>query len=673
MDMNKYLDVFIEEAREHLDNMNRCLLGLERSPADREKLDEIFRSSHTLKGMAGTMGFEKVSYLTHEMENILQDIKNEKYELSEGVIDVLFKSFDVLEEIIAGIAQNGVEKDIDLTEILNELKGRIYKPDDGISQEEPKKKEKLQEFNRYEKKIADEAKRQGFRVFKILIQLNEDCVLKSARAFVVFNNLEKYGEIIKTKPQVEDIEDEKFDDSFTIFLVTDKNKKFLEKILAGISELRKVEVDDVSELEEEAFEEKVSEKPEQNQNQSDTAEPLKNITKSNINFISKLKTRKTVRVDIERLDNLMNLVSELIIIKTRLEEIENKKHDDRREIYEAIEYMERITSNLHDAVMKVRMVPIAQVFNRFPRMVRDLAKELNKEIELRIKGEETELDRTVIDEIGDPLIHLIRNAVDHGIESTQERVKLGKPKKGIIDLLAYHDGNNVVIEIRDDGRGINKDKILEKVFEKGLFKKTDNIDQESILQFLFLPGFSTASKVTGLSGRGVGLDVVKTKIESLGGNIEVKTRKMQGTQFIIRLPLTLAIIQALLIKVGSEKYAIPLSSIRETVTINSNTLKNINNHMVTLFRNEVLPIVDLKVELGIESEGSYENELTVVIVKKGDKSLGLVVDDLVGQQEIVIKTLGNLLKGIDAIAGATILGNGNVALILDTNSFFKGV
>lgn len=672
MDMNKYLDVFIEEAREHLDNMNKCLLELERAPTNREKLDEIFRSSHTLKGMAGTMGFEKVSHLTHEMENILQDIKNEKYKLNEEVIDVLFKSFDVLEEIIASIIQNGVEEDIDLTEILNELKGKMDKPDGGIPPDGLKKKEKLQEFNRYEKKVVDEAKRQGFRVFKILIQLNEDCLLKSARAFVVFNNLEKYGEIIKTEPQVEDIEDEKFDDSFTIFLVTDKNKEFLEKMLAGISELRKVEVDDVSDLEEEAFVGKVSKKPDEIQDQNSTTESLENITKSS-SFASKLKTGKTVRVDIERLDNLMNLVSELIIIKTRLKEMENRKREDRKETYEAIEYMERITSNLHDAVMKVRMVPIAQVFNRFPRMVRDLAKELNKEIELRIQGEETELDRTVIDEIGDPLIHLIRNAVDHGIESTQERIKLGKPRKGIIDLMAYHDGNNVVIEIRDDGRGINKDKIFEKALEKGLIKRTDNVDQESVLRFLFLPGFSTADKVTDLSGRGVGLDVVKTKIESLGGNIEVKTRKMQGTQFIIRLPLTLAIIQALLIKVGLERYAIPLSSIRETVTINSNTLKNMNNHMVTLFRNEVLPIVDLKTKLGIESQGSYGKELTVVIVKKGDKSLGLIVDELIGQQEIVIKTLGNLLKGIDIIAGATILGNGNVALILDTNSFFKGV
>jgi len=672
MDMSKYLDVFIEEAQEHLDNMNECLLELEKDPTNREKLDEIFRSSHTLKGMAGTMGFERVSHLTHEMENILQDIKNEKYKLNEEVIDVLFKSFDVLEEIIAGITQNGVEEDIDLTEILKELKGVMEKSDGGIPQDELKKKGKLQEFNRYEKKVVDEAKKQGFRVFKILIQLDEDCLLKSARAFVVFNNLEKYGEIIKTEPRVEDIEDEKFDDSFTIFLVTEKNKEFLEKMLTGISELRKVEIDDLSDLEEEAFVGKVSKKTNEIQDQNNTAKTIENITK-NSSFASKFKTGKTVRVDIERLDTLMNLVSELIIIKTRLKEMENRKREDKKETYEAIEYMERIISNLHDAVMKVRMVPIAQVFNRFPRMVRDLSKELNKEIELRIQGEETELDRTVIDEIGDPLIHLIRNAVDHGIESTQERIKLGKPRKGIIYLMAYHDGNNVVIEIRDDGRGINKDKILERALEKGLIKRTDNVDSESILRFLFLPGFSTANKVTDLSGRGVGLDVVKTKIESLGGNIEVKTREMQGTQFIIRLPLTLAIIQALLIKVGLEKYAIPLSSIRETVTINSNTLKNVNNHMVTLFRNEVLPIVDLKTKLGIESQGSYGKELTVVIVKKGDKSLGLVVDDLIGQQEIVVKTLGSLLKGIDIITGATILGNGNVALILDTNSFFKGV
>lgn len=671
MDMNKYIDVFIEEAREHLDNLNACLLELEKNPDDMSQLDEIFRASHTLKGMAGTMGFEKVASLTHEMENILQDIRGGNKRLTTEIIDVLFKTFDVLDEIVNNIAEAGSEGDVDPSGVLEEFRKSVEGNTPPKSLKTANEDKGFLELNTYEQNIFSEAVERGLKVYKVEITLNEDCMLKSARAFVVFNSLEKLGEIIKTEPSVEDIEDEKFENKFTLYLVTERNQHSVNKALDSIAELKEIKIQNVSgaalsDVEQNApLTEKGLDKKE--------TEAKQNTSNSGDSFAAKLKTGKTVRVDIERLDNLMNLVSELIIIKTRLEEVESKKREEEKEIFEAIEYMERITSSLHDAVMKVRMVPIAQVFNRFPRMVRDLSKELNKEIDLIIQGEETELDRTVIDEIGDPLIHLIRNAVDHGIEPTHERVQLGKPQKGTINLMAYHDGNNVVIEIRDDGRGIDREKVLKKAAEKGLIKKAENYELDEALQFLFMPGFSTASKVTDLSGRGVGLDVVKTKIESLGGNIEVKTKEMQGTQFIIRLPLTLAIIQALLVRVDKEKYAIPLSSIRETVTIDSSTLKNINNNMATLFRNEVLPIVNLKEKLDIQTDEHCQKELTVVIVKKGDKSLGLVVDELIGQQEIVIKTLGNLLKNIDIIAGATILGNGNVALILDTNSFFKGV
>jgi two-component system chemotaxis sensor kinase CheA len=380
------------------------------------------------------------------------------------------------------------------------------------------------------------------------------------------------------------------------------------------------------------------------------------------------RPNKTIRVDIERLDTFMNLVSELIIIKTRLDEIDKDSNNSKRK--EAIEYLERITTNLHDTVMKVRMVPIENIFNRFPRVVHDLSRELVKDIDLVIEGSETELDRTVIDEIGDPLIHLVRNSVDHGIETPEERLKKGKKRQGIVKLKAYHDGNNVTIEISDDGKGIDSDKVLQNAIDKGLVKEEQRskLNEQDIISFLFHPGFSTKEKISDISGRGVGLDVVKTKIESLGGNIEVKTKKDQGTTFVIRMPLTLAIMQALLVEVADEEFAIPLNAIREIVLIQKSEVKKVQKLDAVLIRGNVVPIVRLDKIMGLESKKISSDEFILVIVKKGERDVGLVVDGLIGQQEIVIKSLGKFLKNIRYIAGATILGDGRVALILDINN-----
>ncbi len=366
----------------------------------------------------------------------------------------------------------------------------------------------------------------------------------------------------------------------------------------------------------------------------------------------------------------MNLVSELIIIKTRLEDIEDSK--TKQNMIEAVEYLERITTSLHDAVMKVRMVPIERVFNRFPRMVRDLSKELGKDISLYMTGEETEVDRTVIDEIGDPLIHLIRNSIDHGIEGPNERRKLNKPETGTVSLRAYPDGNNVVIEVQDDGKGIVVEDIKAKAISRNLITKdaADNMNDQELINLLFKPGFSTADKISDISGRGVGLDVVKTKIESLGGLVEVHSELNKGTKFIIRLPLTLAIIQALMVMVGDEKYALPLNSIKEITTIKSKDIRKVQNQEVVLYRNNTLPILRMNNILKVNLDLEDKDEIIVVVVKKGDKMAGLVVDDLIGQQEIVIKSLGKYLSGIKIIAGATILGNGQIALIVDPNSLF---
>jgi len=685
MDMKQYIEVFVEEAQEHLNNLNQYLLKLEVSPENPEYIDEIFRSSHTLKGMAGTMGYEKISEITHEMENVLQGIRNGEIKINSKTVDVLFECFDILENLVGSILQNGVEGNIDTSKVINRLKSvfeinesdeKDYNKDHnkGHDVDENKKTSRLN-FNEFEENLIKAAYEKKLNIFEIQISLNDDCLLKSARAFVIFKNLERIGEIIKTIPPVEDIEDEKFQKEFTLYLITSSAKEQIEKMLGSISEIQKIWVTPVDYTKKETI--PVKEKNDLKDGEYNTViveseqDPSKSISQ-------KLKTGKTVRVDIEKLDNLMNLVSELIIIKTRLEGIGENREIGIQELHEAVEYLERITTNLHDAVMKVRMVPIEQVFNRFPRMVRDLSKELNKEINLHIEGEETELDRTVIDEIGDPLIHLVRNAIDHGIETPEERKRQGKQANGNIILKAYHDGNNVVIEIDDDGKGIDLENVLAKAIEKRFItvKESKELSEQDILQFLFKPGFSTSERITDISGRGVGLDVVKTKIESLGGTIDIETIQGKGSKFIVRLPLTLAIIQALLVGVGTEKYAVPLNSIKETVTINSKNINRIKNQEITLFRGEVLPIIRLNELLDISgnifensaSNDFYNEDLTVVIVKKGEKLLGLAVDELIGQQEIVIKSLGKFLNNIKLIAGATILGDGQVALILDVNT-----
>ncbi|HQA60080.1 MAG: chemotaxis protein CheA [Tepidanaerobacteraceae bacterium] len=659
---NQYLDVFLEEAKEHIENLNKYLLELENNPSQ-EIVDEIFRSAHTLKGMSGTMGFTQLLELTHEMENLLQEIRSQEISVNEHIIDTLLKSVDILEELIHDVEEHGQEQERDIHMVLQMLKGKkAIGLDEAKVTPNENEENYVFSFNEYEERIIRKALEQGLYIWRVKVTLVDECLLKSARAFLVFKNLEAFGDIIKTEPSVQDIEDEKFDNEFTLYLITSKNKNDISQALSSVSELKSV---DVTSVEHNSIAVRKIESDKE-QNSLETVKTLASRQKTSKGTNGVRRTSKTLRVDIERLDNLMNLVSELIIIKTRLEDIKDNNYQAQRE---TIEYLERITSNLHDAVMKARMVPIENVFNRFPRVVHDLSRELSKKINLIIEGAETELDRTVIDEIGDPLIHLIRNAADHGIEYPQERVKKGKPEHGTINLKAYQDGNNVIIEVSDDGRGIDLSSVLTRALDVGLTsaEQAKNLKDYEIISYLFEPGFSTSSEVTDVSGRGVGLDVVKTKIESLGGSIETSFIKDKGTTFQIRLPLTLAIIQALMVLVGNEKYAIPLSSIRETVIVTKDQIKTVQKREVILLRGNVIPIIRLNQALETEKFDENQKELTLVIVKKGEKNVGLAVDDLIGQQEIVIKSLGKFLNDIEFIAGATILGNGEVALILDIN------
>lgn len=677
MDVSQYLQIFIEESKDNLQTLNENLLNLENNPTDTETLNAIFRVAHTLKGMAGTMGFVKMQKLTHTVENVLSEIRAGNVTVNSNIVDVLFQSLDALEnyvEEIVNTSNEGNEEYADLVGALGKIIEKtgnnseapsVKSVDQGKKTEEVvQSDEALIALPESQELVKNNAISMGMNVFQIKVVLSTGCVLKSARAFVLFTELERLGEIIHCVPSTQDIEDEKFDKDFTVVFVTKETSQKVEQTILGVSEIESVSIRayESTVVPNKVEEQKDVEKPEQKVNDAASEHPNNQNAKQ-------LLSNKTVRVNIDRLDTLMNLVSELIIVKTQLEGLEVGTGEVESNYNDSVEYLERITTSLHDAVMKVRMVPVETVFNRFPRMIRDISRKLGKEMELVMSGEETELDRTVIDEIGDPLIHLLRNAADHGLETTEERVNLGKPRKGTIKLQAYQDGNSVMIVVEDDGKGININKVKNKAIEKGTITKEEaaTMTEKEIIELLFRPSFSTAEKVSDLSGRGVGLDVVKSKITALGGHVEVETEWGKGSKFIVRLPLTLAIIQALMISVADDKYAIPLNNIQNIEDVYKEDIKLVQNQEVIVVRDEIIPIIRLRDVLGLPEEED-KDMMMGVIVKKGEKQVGFIVDSLIGQQEIVIKSLGKYLSGIDIIAGATILGNGEVALILDVNS-----
>ena len=695
MDVSQYLEIFIEETKEHLQSLNQHLLVLEREPENQETINEIFRAAHSLKGMAGTMGYKRMQRLTHDMENVFSEIRNGKMKASSALVDVLFKGLDALEAYLSNIQSEANEGEDDNEDIINALNNilneglgvapketaeqpvKAVQATAAVSNEADEKKKFLSiKFEEHEKKAMVKAGTMGLNVVGLTVYIQETCMLKGARAFMVNRTLEELGEIIKLDPSAQDLEDEKYELYYSAFVITKESPDKLATAASNVSEVKEVVADSIHLSENDIADyTKILSQDEQGAAQTkqvakDDAS-LKAGTASAAKQPAKPVANRSVRVDIDKLDVLMNLVSELIIAKNGLISISsNNEIMLDNNYHEQIEYLERVTTNLHESVMKTRMVPIESVVNRFPRMIRDLCKKLDKEMELYMTGEETELDRTVIDEIGDPLMHLLRNAADHGLESNAEREKLGKNPVGSIYLDAYQDGNNVVIEVRDDGKGIDTEKIKRKALEKGKIteEQAQRMTNKDIIDILFQPSFSTAEQITDVSGRGVGLDVVKTKIEALGGEIEAKTKLGSGSNFIIRLPLTLAIIQSLMVIIGEEKYALPLGSIQTVEDVPLKEIKNIQGKEVINLRGTVIPIIRLGNLLDCKKAETDAEELLVVIVKKGERLAGMVVDELIGQQEIVIKSIGKYIKNHKIISGATILGNGEVALILDVNS-----
>jgi two-component system, chemotaxis family, sensor kinase CheA len=699
MDVSQYLEIFLDETNEHLQSLNTQILALEQDPENMDTINEIFRAAHSLKGMAGTMGYKRMQTLTHDMENVFSEVRNGNIKVNAEMIDILFQCLDALEEYNTCIRETSDEGTNDneplikqLNDILNE--GKNPEPEKAQSapaaEPAPKEeqtasdKEKWQEIklDDSEKNVLHEAVKQGKKVYGVTVWVHESCILKAARAFLVFKAVEEVGEIIVSSPSAQDVEDEKFDLDFSLIVISDSPLETLLDAVRGVSEIDKVtggevDIDGQGAAPQETVKEEVKEEehkesaaPQETKPAPQSAAPQAKSPAAKKPAANKPVVNRTVRVDIEKLDTLMNLVSELIIAKNSLVSASAMSGNASQAVNEQIEYLESVTTSLHESVMKVRMVPIESTVNKFPRMVRDLQKKLGKKMELYMTGEETELDRTVVDQIGDPLMHLLRNSADHGLESAEVRKERGKPEVGSIFLDAYQDGNNVVIEVRDDGNGIDTEAVKSKAIERGLItpEQGDNMSEKEIIDLLFHAGFSTAKVVSDVSGRGVGLDVVKSMIESLNGEVEVKSKLGVGSTWTIRLPLTLAIIQALMVEVGGEKYAISLGSIQTIEDIPAKDVKLVQAKEVIQIRDLVIPLIRLNKILDIDSEKDPEANLVVVIVKKGDKQAGLVVDELIGQQEIVIKSLGKYTSKCKIISGATVLGDGEVALILDANT-----
>ncbi|MCI8483595.1 MAG: chemotaxis protein CheA [Lachnospiraceae bacterium] len=713
MDVSQYLEIFIDETNGHLQNLSDCIMSLEKDPENMDTINEIFRAAHSLKGMAGTMGFKRMQRLTHDMENVFQEVRSGNMNVTSGLVDVLFQCLDAIDTYLENVKESSEEGTDDNEAIIQELNDILAAGTGNAPKKEIKTVEKEEspkessDQNRFQKKYLDiefsekekeelrKSEEKGMKLYGLTVYIQEDCLLKAARSFLVFKAVEDYGNIIVYNPSSQDIEDEKFGFDFSFYLASDAELDKIIEVSKAVSEIEEIvgekvnyrELTDAAakkEEEEAAAAKEAEKKQEEVPSVPAQAAPAAAQAKQTQAQTAKKQnsgkpvTNRTVRVDIEKLDALMNQVSELIIAKNSLVSIGSTADGgmggaNSQAFHEQIEYLERITTGLHESVMKVRMVPIESVVQKFPRMIRDLSKKLDKKMELYMTGEDTELDRTVVDQIGDPLQHLLRNSADHGLENAELRRKRGKPETGSIHLNAFQEGNNVIIEVSDDGNGIDTESVKGKAIERGLITPEQGaaLSQKEIIDFLFMPSFSMAKQISDVSGRGVGLDVVKSNIEALGGDVEVKSVLGEGSKFTVRLPLTLAIIQALMVEVRQEKYAISLGSIETIEEIMADEIKYVQAKEVIHIRGMVIPLIRLDQLLDCEPADEERESLTVIIVRKGDKYAGLIVDELNGQQEIVIKSLGKYINNsTKIISGATVLGDGEVALILDVNTLF---
>ncbi len=684
MDMSQYLGAFLDETDDNVKRLDDLLLALEKDMVDMDVINEIFRAAHTLKGMAGTMGFTNMMGLTHAMEDRLDAARKGTRPLEENDMNLLFKGLDTLQEMADSIRGGGNDAHIDVSEMVAELRNQQPKP----AGEAPAQTQSApvntggssSGLSSQDSEWVKKANEEGANAYSVHVTLSQSCLLKAARAYMVVNRLEEMGEIFRAEPSTEALEKEEFEFDFTVYVATPAPA---EEVKAAIEKIGDVQSAEVTEMKADAAPVPVQPAPAEAPAQAAAPAPAAPAAApapaqaaaparpAPAKKEGAKKGSQTVRVDIGRLDKLMNLVGELVISRARIERLVQEAR--LRQFDDTLSQLGRISGDIQELVTKLRMVPVSFTFDRFPRLIRDLCKTLNKNVELVLEGEDTELDRTVIDEIGDPMVHLIRNSMDHGIEHPDERKALGKPEKGILKIAAYQEGSGVVIEVSDDGAGIDPEKVKKKAIERGIITedRASIMSDDEATQIVLLPGFSMAKQITDLSGRGVGMDAVKTKVEQLGGQFDLVSKKNEGTHVYIRLPLTLAIVLSLLIKVGNETYAISLENVEETIMVRKEDIKTVHGEPTTLLRGEVLSLNILGDILGTMDLERDRDEYPVVVVKIGKNKIGFIVSQLIGQQEIVIKSLGKFLSKIDGITGGTILGDGNVALILDVASFYS--
>ena len=663
------LNIFFEESEEHLQSLNENVLVLEQNPADMDVVGEIFRSAHTFKGMSASMEFTEMADLTHKMENVLDEIRHGNIVVNADIIDVIFECIDNLEKMVADVQQGGMGN-IDVASTKQKLEallnGNVETPTEHIEQ------------NHID---TDDAVSH-----EVHITVEQQAILKAVRAIMCIEALQNVGNIQKTAPSIEEIEADAFGFEFTVFMDTDCSIEELKQVVLHVSEIEKVEVKQGEPISKEVASKKVvtqevvqvEEKlqpavvtqvksPIEATNQPSSAMPAKSTTKTKN---AKVENR-SIRVQLEKIERLMNMFEESVIERGRIDELAQTIQN--KELIEHLNRLGDISKDIQNVLLNMRMVPIETVFNRFPRMVRMLAKDLGKKIDLQITGEGTEVDKIVIDEIGDPLVHLIRNAIDHGVETVEKRRDAGKNETGTIKLEAFHSGNHVVIQITDDGNGINKGKVLEKAIKNGVVTEADanRLTDREVFDLIFQPGFSTAEVVSDLSGRGVGLDVVKHTIHSLGGHLIIDSEEGKGSTFRIELPLTLSIIQSMLVQTNDKRYALPLGNIVEAIRIKREDIQSLQGKDVLNYRNQIIEVKHLSTVFGEktvdEAFASYDGQMVpVLIVRNTHRSYGLIVNTIIGQREIVLKSLGDFFaESSNYFSGATILGDGRVVLILN--------
>ena len=675
--LNEYKEIFLEEAEENIRSLNGTLLHIEKDTHNKKLINDLFRIVHTLKSSAAAVGLNDLSILAHRSEDLVQKIRNDETEINPDIMNILFEIFDIIQAYLENLSGKG-EFDYDINNTVKKLDNII-----NISNKKKVKTEKSREknkktshidLNQYERSLIEEEIKKGSNIYSINIEIDPREQIKWLRAELLLNKIDKVSEIIKIYPDKEEITSRNFNGIFLVIIASSEDKNRIKKEII-IDLIKNITIKPVSDIDqsfvlEKTEEKKISkEKKSHYETENNTGE-LGSPSSSNEYHIS--KTNEIIRVPVRKLDNLMNLVGELIISNSGLKQLEQKVKNKYKidglynEMTPLTEKLFNVSMDLQYNIMNARMLPISNIFEQFHRVVRDISMEEKKEVELILKGSDTELDKNVIDIIGDPLVHLVRNAVDHGIEMPEEREKSGKPKKAEIILSASQVGNHIVISVKDNGNGIDLEKVKKKIIKNGLKKKNeiDSLSSDQILNFIFEPGFSTSEKISNISGRGVGLDVVKNVVKKLNGVIDINTKIGEGTEFVITLPLTLATTSAILAEFHKTIYAVPIADANEVIKVNKKDIETVEGNHVIQLRNKILPLINLQSVFGYEAQNNNEIE-TIIVLTYQDKQAGIIVDKIIGDQEIVLKPLEKHFTSVKGLSGAAILGDGSIALVID--------